>query len=134
MGYRVMQAGVVVALVLLLAACGSTGGSTAFSYGGNWVGTMNDSFAGSGTMTATMAQSGSNLVGTWQATFAEGGNGGNLIGVIEGNQVILQMNPSDPTTCPFEAVATRSGSTLSGTYAAFNCTAVITGTVSVTKQ
>jgi len=134
MRYRVMQVGTVFLLALLLSSCGNPGGSTAFSYGGNWVGTINDSIAGSGTMTAAMAQSGSNLVGTWQATFAAGSNGGNLIGVIQGNQVVLQMNPSDPTTCPFEAVATRSGSTLSGTYAAFNCTAVITGTVSMTKQ
>lgn len=44
------------------------------------------------------------------------------------------MDPSNLSTCPFAAVAQRSGSTLLGTYAAFSCTVAVTGTVSVTKQ
>jgi hypothetical protein len=118
-----------------LAACGGgVGGSTAFNYGGNWSGTIQDSFAGAGTVSLTMTQSGNNLVGTWQATFNSGNNGGSLVGVVNGNEIALELHPSNPNYCPYNVVAQRSGSSLSGTYAAFNCLDVVTGSVSVTKQ
>ena len=119
-----------------LASCtSSTSGGATFSYSGTWSGPINDSLGGPGTITTTLSQSGSNLVGTWQAVFTEGGNnGGTLAGVISGNEVLIELYPSDPSSCPFAVVAQRSGSTISGTYAAFNCVIAITGTVSVTKQ
>ena len=128
--------GSLVLAVVLLAACASSPtGPTAFSYSGTWSGTINDSLGGPGTTSMTMSQSGSDIVGTWQATFTGGGNnGGTLAGVINGQEVLIEMYPSDPSTCPFAAVAQRSGSTLAGTYAAFNCTVAVTGSVNVTKQ
>ena len=123
-------------LVGALAACGSGGGgSTAFNHSGNWSGTLNDSLGGPGTTTVTMSESGTQLLGTWQATFAAGGtNSGTLQGVVRTNDVLIELYPSNPSTCPFALVAQRSGSTLSGTYAAFNCTIAVSGTMSITKQ
>ena len=123
-------------LVGALAACGSGGGgSTAFNHSGNWLGTLNDSVGGAGTTAATMSQSGSQIVGTWQTTFLAGGtNSGTLQGVIRTNDVLIELYPSNPSTCPFALVAQRSGSTLSGTYAAFNCSVSVSGTMSMTKQ
>ena len=120
----------------VLAACGGGGsGPTAFSYSGTWSGTLNDSIGGAGTATITVSQSGSDLVGTWQSTFAAGGtNSGTLQGLIRTNDVLIELYPSDPRTCPFALVAQRSGSTLSGTYVAFDCTVSVSGTMSITKQ
>jgi len=133
--FRLAVSIVALALLSLLAACGNTGGGVAsFNYSGTWVGTIVDSVGGPGTIVTTMSQSGSDIVGTWQATFASGNNGGILAGLIRTNDVLVELYPSNPALCPYAAVAQRSGSTLSGTYAAFNCTEVVTGTLSITKQ
>jgi hypothetical protein len=59
----------------------------------------------------------------WQAAFTGGGNnGGTLAGVINGQEVLIEPYSSNPSTCPFAVVGRRSGNTISGTYAAFNCT------------
>ena len=123
-------------LAVVLTSCGgsATGGGSSFSYSGTWVGTIADSVAGPGTVTATMSQSGSNLVGTWQSTFAAGSNGGTLAGQVRTNDVLIELYPSNPMYCPYAVVGNRSGGTLSGTYAAFNCSMVITGTLNITKQ
>jgi hypothetical protein len=44
------------------------------------------------------------------------------------------LTPSVPTTCPFNLTATLSGTTMSGTYAAYNCTVAESGTFTATKQ
>jgi hypothetical protein len=136
MAFRFRFALASLTLLVFLTACGggSGGGTPAFSYSGEWSGTISDSLAGSGTVTLTIVQSGSNVAGTWQATFAGGSNSGNLVGIVDSTQAIFELNPSDPTACPYDVVATRSGSTMTGTYAAFNCTISISGTLSVTKQ
>jgi len=125
---------VVVGLLLGLSACTSGTGLIPFNYAGQWSGTIQDSLAGSGVVSATLTQSGTDIGGTWQATFAGGGNGGTAVGAINGSQVILELYPSNVSACPYRVVATRSGSTLSGNYAAFNCTGTITGTLTITKQ
>jgi ABC-type glycerol-3-phosphate transport system substrate-binding protein len=135
---RRMVIGLLSAAMLFLSACagGSGGGSTpSFSYSGTWTGTINDSLAGAGTITVTLVQAGSNIAGTWQALFPAvgGSNGGNIVGVIDNTQVLAQLNPSDPTTCPYDVVAVRSGNTLSGTYAAFDCTIAVTGALVVSR-
>jgi len=123
-------------LAVVLSACTSSEPSTTpFSYSGTWAGSINDSLGGPGTISTTMSQSGSNLVGTWQAAFSGGGNnGGTLAGTINGQEVLIELYPSDPSSCPFAVVGQRSGTTISGTYAAYNCTIAITGSVNVTKQ
>jgi hypothetical protein len=121
-------------LVVLLGGCVS-GGSvpTPFNYGGTWSGSIQDSMAGAGTVALTMSQSGGNLFGTWQATFSNGGNGGTLAGVVNGNEVLVELYPSNPNFCPYAVVATRSGSGMNGTYAAYNCLDTVTGTLNVSK-
>lgn len=118
----------------VLTACGTSGGSVSYNYGGSWAGTIQDSVAGTGSVTMSMTQSGTDLAGTWQAVFAAGTNGGTAVGVVNGSQVVLELYPSDVSACPYNVVATRNGDTLSGNYSAFNCTATVTGTLSVTKQ
>lgn len=120
----------------VLTACGTStsGGSASYNHSGSWAGTIQDSVAGTGNVTVSMTQSGSDLAGTWQAVFASGTNGGTAIGVVNGSQVVLELYPSSASACPFNVVATRSGDTLSGNYSAFNCTGTITGTLSITKQ
>lgn len=124
-----------VGLTVVLTACGSSGGGPAgFSYGGQWSGSIQDSMAGFGAVTVTLTQSGSSLAGTWQANFAAGSNGGSASGTINGNQVILELHPSNVTTCPFRVIANRSGSTLSGNYTAFNCLDTVSGTLNISKN
>ena len=124
----------IVGTMLALSACTSNGGPSSFNYGGQWSGVIQDSMAGNGTITATLTQSGSNIGGTWQATFLSGVNGGSAVGVINGSQVLLELHPSDVMACPYNVVANRNGSTLSGNYSAFNCTGTITGTVTISKN
>lgn len=131
---RFILATVLVFVAVGLTACSSGGGPAPFNYGGQWSGTIQDSVAGSGTITATLTQSGSSIGGTWQATFLAGVNGGSAVGVINGSQVALELHPSDAMACPYNVVAHRTGSTLSGNYSAFNCTGTITGTVTISKN
>jgi len=126
-------------LVLGLAACGSSSnggnGTAPPSYAGKWSGEVNDTLAGSGAISANLTQSGDELGGTWQATYADStSNSGSALGLINGSDVILELYPSDPTSCPFRVVASRSGNTLEGTYAAFDCTISVSGEVTLTKD
>ena len=122
--------------MLVLSGCGSSGGGGAagFNYGGQWSGTIQDNLAGAGALTATLTQNGSDIGGTWQATFASLTNGGTALGVINNSQVILELYPSNAAVCPYRVVATRTGNTLSGNYSAFNCAETVTGTITITKQ
>lgn len=121
-------------LLTVLSACTSGGGGpAAFDYSGQWTGTIQDSIAGTGTVSASLAQSGNQLGGTWSATFNAGNNGGSLTGVITGNSVVIELYPSNPSLCPYRVVANRSGSSLTGDYSAFNCSGTITGTLSIHK-
>jgi len=119
---------------IALTACVSSGGLAGYNYSGSWAGAIEDSVAGSGSVTVTVTQSGADLAGTWQAVFDSGTNGGSAIGIVNGSQVVLELQPASATACPYNVVATRSGDTLSGNYSAFSCSISITGTLSITKQ
>jgi hypothetical protein len=83
---------------------------------------IRDSVAGDGTLRFTISQSGSDISGTWQATFADpaDNNGGTFSGTFDGQSVTLTTTPSNPTSCPFNATATLQGDDrFTGTYAAF---------------
>lgn len=124
----------IASILVGLSACTSGGAPSGFNYGGQWSGTIQDSQAGNGTITATLTQSGTDIGGTWEATFASGTNGGSAVGTINGSQVVFELQPSLALACPYRVVAHRSGSTLSGNYAAFNCSGTITGTLTITKK
>lgn len=120
---------VLLGILLLLSACSSVP-----DYSGQWVGGANDTRAGYGQASLTISQSGSQLTGSWQIGFGGGVNSGSLQGTASGNAVNVQLFPSNPSACPFNVTATRSGDTMNGNYAAFNCTGAISGTLNVTKR
>ena len=46
----------------------------------------------------------------------------------------LTLSPGDPETCPFNVAATVTGNTITGTYAAFNCTIAISGSIDLVRS
>jgi hypothetical protein len=107
---------------------------------GTFRGTIQDSIAGPGTLTVTLAQDDSDLRGTYQTTFADPRNNsaGSVEGEVQGNAVTLTATPSVtpfvPTACPFNVTAIVNGDQISGTYAAFNCTVAVSGSLTLTRQ
>lgn len=121
-----------------LAGCDSGDNEeTVAAVAGNYRGTVQDSVAGPGTVVVSIAQNGSSLTGTFQTTFqvAANNNSGSLTGTVSGSSVTLTVTPSRTTSCPFTVTATMVTATrLMGTYAAFNCTVAVSGTIDVTQQ
>jgi hypothetical protein len=95
-----------------------------------------DSVGGRGTARATIRQDGNQLTGTWASTFpnAAYNNGGSLGGTVSGSAVSLTLYGPNQSVCPFRVTATWSGDRMIGTYAAFNCTIAITGSVDMRRQ
>lgn len=120
----------VLALMVVLAACGMSGPD----YSGQYVGNVVDAVGGAGDATITLSQSGNQLTGAWQISFGSGRNSGFLQGVVNGGSISAQLYPSRSDACPYDLVATRSSNTLSGNYAAFNCTVSVSGTFVGVKQ
>jgi hypothetical protein len=61
-------------------------------------------------------------------------NGGSLSGTVTGSSLSVTLSPSDPLTCPFQVTATVNGNRITGTYAAFNCTVALSGSISLTRS
>jgi hypothetical protein len=124
--------------VLFISSCGSDSetGPSPTSFTGTWNGTAQDSVAGAGVFTATLAETLSSLTGTWRIAFPQAGfdNGGSLGGTVSGNSAQAELQPSVPKACPFNLTVNITGSTMRGTYASFNCTGTITGSISATRQ
>jgi hypothetical protein len=135
---RLLVATIVVGVVSFQsAACGSNPSSpSSTSIAGTWTGSINDSLVGAGSVRITFNQSGSGLSGTWSTSFANGvlNNGGSLTGSMNGSNIAATLAPSNPLECPYNVTATRNGNTITGTYAAFNCTVAVSGSVNVTKE
>ena len=107
------------------------------SLSGTYVGTIQDAFAGTGTLQVTVSQSGSSLSGTFQSTFAnpQQNNSGSISGTVNGEVVTVTLTPSVAAFCPFNATLTREDDDeLTGTYVAFNCTVADNGTIDITRQ
>lgn len=96
---------------------------------GSATGTLHDSIAGAGTITASITQNGVALTGTFSDSF---GVSGQIYGVIVGSTVYFDLLPSNPANCPFSATGTLSGTNLSGNYTAIFCGVADTGTFSMT--
>jgi hypothetical protein len=120
----------------ILIGCGGSSTSPTSTVAGNWSGTISSNVVGNGTLTMTLLQSGTALSGTWSTTYANSSNNnsGSLAGSVNGAQLGATLTPSVPSTCPYNAAGTLSGTTISGTYAAFNCTVAASGTFTITKQ
>lgn len=132
----------VLALALAGVSCTSSPSITSPtppSLAGTWVGsaTITGSAAGTGTIRATIAQTGNALTGTWGSTYANPANNGSgaLTGTTNGAAVSLTLNSSVPTACPYNVTGTLSGTTsISGTFATFNCSVSASGPFVLTKQ
>jgi len=131
--------------VLGLAACGGGGSSpsspsptpTPFVMSGNYAGTVQDSVCGNGAVQMSAVETDTSVSGTWAAQWPNcGSNAGQLSATVQGQALSAKLTPSDPTTCPFNltGVLSGGGAAVSGTYASYNCTTVISGTFSMTRQ
>ena len=107
-------------------------------FNGTWTGPVTSNFPGipPGTGTITITQTGSSLSGTWAAVYPDPtfNDSGSFSGTASGMSLSGTLSPSDPTTCPYTINATVSGNLMSGTYAAFDCTVALSGSISLTKQ
>jgi hypothetical protein len=105
---------------------------------GKWSGTILSNQSGSGTMVFTLVRSDSSSVsGIWSTSFANTANNdsGSMSGTIVGSGLSFILTPSNPNVCPFNATATLNGAmSMSGMYAAVNCTVAASGTFTVAKQ
>ena len=127
-------------LVLALAGCsdgdGDDDNDDVLNFAGSYVGTIQDSVAGQGIIALTLAQSGTQLTGTGQTTFANPANNtsGSIEGEVIGTAATLMLIPSNAQSCPLRATVTLNGNQAAGTYAAFNCPVAFGGTLSLTRQ
>jgi hypothetical protein len=132
------------AFLLTLVACGASAacsglrspfGPSTPSVSGTWSGTItSNQVAGSGPARVTISQTDNNLSGSWSVTGPNGPDSGSLTGSVDGSAVSMTLSPSVPTSCPYTATATVSGNSMTGTYAAFNCTLPVAGGITLTKQ
>ena len=109
-----------------------------FSFSGTWTGPITSNFPGipPGTATATISQTGSSLSGTWATVYPDPtfNDSGSFSGTASGMSFSGTLSPSDPNACPYTINATVSENLMSGTYATFNCTFAVSGSISLTKH
>ena len=121
----------------VLSACsGGSGSSTTpstASLAGSYSGSLSDSVAGSGSVGLSIAQSGNSISGQFADTFSNPSydNGGSISGTVSGNSFSGSVKSVFVNACGFSIKGSLSGSTLSGTYSATDCTVSATGTFSV---
>ena len=137
--------------LLAVAGCGADGSSPSaptavapqpqpqpLSLEGTWTGRIEDSFAGQGSARVTLAHSGSTVSGIWASMFSDPtfNNGGRLSGTFSGSSLTLVLDPSDPDSCSLNVTATVSpnGNQITGSYASFECSVAVTGSLNLMKQ
>jgi hypothetical protein len=102
---------------------------------GTWVGTItNHQFAGSGPARVTIAQANTTLAGTWSATGPGGPDNGILSGLVNGSDVAFTLTSTVSISCPVAVFATVDGDRMTGSYTALNCTAPVSGGLTLTRQ
>jgi hypothetical protein len=124
--------------ILLLSAMGcSPSAPSDGDFSGTWVGPDPTLGYGAGTITATIAQNGLTVTGTWSSVFPlvpTDDNGGQLLGKKTGASIAVTLF-SVPANCPFTYNATLlSTTTMSGTLAAVDCSNTFAGTLVLTRQ
>ena len=125
-----------IVLALTLALLGCSGGDEP-SLTGTWTGTVQDSLAGTGTALFTFSQTGTNVNGTWQFTLQNPANNsrGNLSGTAGDPAIALTLFAAQSQACSFTVVANFDGNDhFTGTYTAFNCTILPSGSLDVHRQ
>jgi len=103
---------------------------------GSYSGTLTDSLAGGGSLSMSLTQNGIQLGGTYSSTYSNAAFNkiGPVYGFVSNSQVTIIGTPNPSNTCPFFGVGTLSGTTISGTYQAFQCSKSNTGTFTLTHQ
>ncbi|HMF61312.1 MAG TPA: hypothetical protein VK595_13120 [Vicinamibacterales bacterium] len=125
------------ALLLALAACGSSSPTapSVLQLAGTWKGTISDAAVpGSGPAQMTIAQTGSALSGSWNATGPFSTNTGQFTGNVSAASVVMTVTSSVSGSCPLTLNGTVNGAQMTGTYATFNCTSAGGGSFSLTKE
>jgi len=129
----IRRLGVLVCVIgLALVGCGGDDDEDDLS--GNYRGTIQDSLVGTGTMTATLVQNDSTVTGTFQTSFPLGNGGGSISGTRSDDALTLTVTPPQPSACPLNMTAIIDGDEIQGTYVAFNCSVVETGSFTLTRQ
>ena len=130
-----VRAAVLVGLCLAAAQCDNAPSAPTHFLSGVWTGTLQSSISDRATARLLITDVGSSLTGSWSvdATSVTGANGGRLFGTVVGSSVLIGLTSNDPLTCSFDVTATITGNTLTGTYDTFNCTAGLSGSISVTR-
>jgi|SwirhirootsSR3_FD_contig_51_1024155_length_6464_multi_4_in_0_out_0_1 hypothetical protein len=126
-----------IVFALTVALLGCSGGDDAPNLTGTWTGTIQDSVAGTGTALFTFSQTGTNVSGTWQFTFQTptNNNGGNLSGTAGDPAIALTLFAAQSQACSFTVVANFDDDDhVTGTYTAFNCTLLPSGSLDVHRQ
>lgn len=102
---------------------------------GSYVGPVNDSLSGSGTLSFTFTQNGVALIGSWSDTFSNTSSNttGTAYGVVTGSSVELYAVPSSSSACPLIAAGKLIGTAISGAYSAIGCSVSQTGTFSLAQ-
>lgn len=127
-----MTKSLIVVVALLAGGCSSPTGPSPLQIAGTWQGTVFDTLSGQGAVQVTFNQSGADLTGTWATIYPSGNNGGTLSGRLNGSALTATLMPSVPQ-CALSVTATVSGNTITGTYAAINCGAAISGAINVAR-
>ena len=73
---------------------------------GTWTGPIQSSLSGVGSARVTLSQSGSDVMGTWGATFPANpaaNDGGAAAGSVSGSSVTIVLSPTNPGLCPYRA-------------------------------
>jgi len=128
-----------VALVVGLLGCSSDNDPKPLT--GTWMGTLQDSLAGRGTLVLNLSQTNQQVTGTWQSTFSEArnNNGGTLSGTGPAQDLLITMvwSTVQPGACSFTVTAMLDNNDedhFTGTYVPFNCAQPGSGSFDVTRQ
>jgi len=90
---------------------------------GKWVGTVDDTSLGQGSVKMRLLQQGQSISGLWSATFENThvDLAGVISGMVSGDMFTATLTPSDIRYCAMNAMGSRSRNTLSGTYTVVQC-------------
>jgi hypothetical protein len=102
------------------------------SVGGHWVGTLQDTSSGAGSLDLTLVQQFNSVHGTWTFAFGRTSTTGSVVGYVFGDDVTLMLTPSN-AACPLVFRMNAAGAQpLAATYApAQGCALLGTGSASI---
>jgi len=136
----------ILVVLLVNAGCGSatvTNPSSAtapMNLAGSWVGSTSSNVAGTGTVDATITQSGPALSGVWSVRYTNPiyNNNGTLSGSLLNNTVSLTLSSSIATPCPYSMTGTLGTAagrpTITGTFTTVNCAVPQSGAFTLSRQ